>query len=362
MEHLKRADYTERKDKIGVIDLFCGIGGLTHGLENAGLDVVAGYDVDSSCEYAYEHNNHADFIQKNVEDIHGSDIKRMLRGYKIKVLAGCAPCQPFSRHQKDKQHRENHKDWGLLYEFSRLVEEVHPHIVSMENVPELEKERVFEDFVGRLKELGYHVNYKVVDAAEYGVPQRRRRLLLLASRIKNIELIPPTHCVPVTVRTAISGLPAIEAGEKSDSDSLHMASALSETNKKRIRNSLPGGSWRDWPEELILDCHKKSTGKSYGSVYGRMSWDDVSPTITTQFTNYGTGRFGHPEQDRAISLREGAILQSFPDDYAFVKEDEEITIKNVAKHIGNAVPPRLGEVIGESIKEHCKKRKYVRHV
>ena len=344
----------------GVVDLFCGVGGLTCGLKQAGLDVVAGYDIDENCRYPYEHNNNSTFIKKSIEEVEGIEIKRLLRGYDVKILAGCAPCQPFSRHQKDKKDRSKHKDWKLLYQFARLVKEVHPDIVSMENVPELEEEKVFLDFVKTLKQEKYNVTYKVVNAADYGVPQRRKRLLLLASRKKKIAFIEPTHQQPVTVRDVISELPPVSAGESNADDQLHITSALSPKNIKRIQHSVPGGTWKDWPKDLILECHKKDTGKTYSSVYGRMSWDDVSPTITTQFTGYGTGRFGHPVQDRALTLREGAIIQTFPPDYQFLKKGEKVVIKNVARQIGNAVPPRLGEIIGESIIEHCKKRKYVK--
>ncbi len=342
----------------GVVDLFCGVGGLTCGLKQAGLDVVAGFDLDAKCEYPYTQNNHSLFINKNIEEVTGKEIKKLLRGYDIKVLAGCAPCQPFSSHQKDKKDRTKHKDWKLLYQFSRLVAESKPHIVSMENVPELEKEKVFKDFVKTLEELNYNVVYKIVNAADYGVPQRRKRLLLLASRIKKIGFIAPTHTVPKTVREAIGNLPAIGAGDKNDVDRLHITSSLSPTNLKRIQYSKPGGTWHDWPEELVLDCHKKKEGQTYTSVYGRMKWDDVAPTITTQFTGYGTGRFGHPSQDRALTLREGAILQSFPNNYSFIDPEEEVIIKDISRQIGNAVPPKLGEVIGLSIIQHCKKRKY----
>lgn len=344
----------------GVVDLFCGVGGLTYGLKQAGLDVVAGYDIDDSCKYPYEHNNATRFIHQNIEDVSALEIKRLLRGYDVKILAGCAPCQPFSRHQKDKKDRCKHKDWKLLYQFARLVREVHPHIVSMENVPELAQEKVFEDFVKTLEEEKYHVIFKVVNAADYGVPQRRKRLLLLASRRKRINFIEPTHQIFVTVRDAIGELPPVVAGQGNNNDPLHIASALSKKNIERIQHSQPGGTWRDWPKNLILECHKKKTGKSYSSVYGRMCWDDVAPTITTQFTGYGTGRFGHPEQDRALTLREGAILQTFPPDYQFFENGQEVVIKNVARQIGNAVPPRLGEIIGKSIIEYSKKRKYVR--
>ena len=338
-----------------MVDLFCGVGGLTCGLEAAGLNVIAGYDLDASCEYTYTHNNNAIFINRNIEFVTGQEIKKLLRGYDVKVLAGCAPCQPFSRHQKDKRNRKKHKDWKLLYQFGRLVQEVKPHIVSMENVPELENEQVFLDFVKILNDLKYKVTYKVVNAADYGVPQRRKRLLLLASRIKKIEFIEPTHKEVVTVREVIGKLPPIGAGEKNSKDNLHITATLSDTNIKRIQHSVQGGTWRDWPEDLVLECHKRASGQSYSSVYGRMKWDDVAPTITTQFIGYGTGRFGHPVQDRALTLREGAMIQTFPQDYSFVPQGEKVILKNVARHIGKAVPPRGVEIIGLSIKAQCEK-------
>lgn len=344
----------------GVVDLFCGVGGLTCGLKKAGLDVVAGYDLDATCEYPYTYNNHSLFINKNITEVTGKEIKKLLRGYDVKILAGCAPCQPFSRHQKDKKDRSKHKDWKLLYQFARLVEEVKPHIVSMENVPELEDEKVFRDFVDTLKKQKYNVTYKVVNAADYGVPQRRKRLLLLASRKKKITFIEPTHKQPVTVRDAIGNLAPIGAGEANNVDRLHITSSLSDTNLQRIQHSVPGGTWRDWPEDLVLECHKKKEGQSYTSVYGRMRWDDVAPTITTQFTGYGTGRFGHPVQDRALTLREGAIIQTFPENYSFLSPNEKIVIKDVSRQIGNAVPPRLGEIIGISILKHYEKKQVKR--
>lgn len=341
---------------IGAVDLFCGIGGLTYGLRSSGIDVVAGFDLDASCKYAYEANNgEGTFVCKNVDDVTGAEIESMLKGFDVKVLVGCAPCQPFSTHRKDKKHRERHKDWGLLSQFGRLVREVMPDYVSMENVPELAKESIFSDFVATLEDLHYFVTYSVIKAEEYGVPQRRRRLLLLAAKKGVVELVGPTNaegCV-VTVRDAIGQLPPVEAGGVCETDPLQTASVLTEINMRRIKASKPNGTWRDWPEELLLDCHKKRSGRTYPSVYGRMDWDETAPTITTQFYCYGTGRFGHPEQDRALTLREGAILQSFPADYTFVKQGEKINRKSIARHIGNAVPPKLGEAVGKSIVSAC---------
>lgn len=334
---------------IKAVDLFCGVGGLTYGLQKAGIPVIAGIDIDGSCEYAYTFNNKSQFIKKSIDEVTGKEIKDLFNKKDIRVLVGCAPCQPFSNHQKDKKNRSNHKDWRLLYQFARLVKEVKPHIVSMENVPELKKEKVFLDFVNILKDEKYIVNYDIVNVADYGVPQRRKRLILLASKQKKIKLLAPTHKKYITVKEAIGNLPDVLAGEANKNDPLHISSLLSKINLERIRNSIPGGTWKDWPDELILKCHKSKKGQTYTSVYGRMRWNDVAPTITTQFTAYGTGRFGHPTQNRALTLREGAILQSFPPNYQFISSEESIHIRNIARHIGNAVPPRLGEVIGQSI-------------
>jgi DNA (cytosine-5)-methyltransferase 1 len=344
--------------KIGVVDLFCGIGGLTCGIQQAGIDVVAGFDLDNSCQYPFEHNNNSKFIHKSIVDVTGKEVKKLLRGYDVKILVGCAPCQPFSSHRKNKKDRKSHKDWSLLYQFARIVEESNPHIISMENVPALVDEQVFIDFVVTLEKLGYFVNYSIINVADYGVAQRRRRLILLASKKKKISLIAPTHKnQKVCVRDIIGQLPPVNAGESCVTDRLHQASTLSDLNIRRIRASQPNGTWSDWPEELILDCHKKDSGKTYSSVYGRMSWDDFAPTITTQFIGYGTGRFGHPVLDRALTLREGALLQSFPSSYEFVDPEEPICMKSIAKHIGNAVPPRLGQIVGLSILNSLPKKR-----
>lgn len=295
-----------------------------------------------------------------MSEITGTEISEHLKNFSIKVLVGCAPCQPFSTHRKDKKHRNDHKDWGLLAEFGRLAEEVMPDYISMENVPELAKESIFTDFLATLKRLGYAVTYNTVKAEEYGVPQHRRRLILLASKKGAISLVGPTNDEnhAVTVRDAIGGLSAVEAGGICERDPLQTASALSKLNLQRIKASIPNGTWRDWPEELQLDCHKKNSGQTYPSVYGRMAWDETSPTITTQFYMYGTGRFGHPEQDRALTLREGAILQSFPKEYKFIQPGKKLSRKTIARHIGNAVPPKLGEAVGRSIIAACVPSQY----
>lgn len=344
--------------KIKTVDLFCGAGGLTRGLLDAGISVVAGYDVDNHCRFAYEYNNQgAKFFQKNITDVTSDEISQHFSDSYIKILVGCAPCQPFSKYTQGITQKNDDK-WGLLKEFQRLVIETQPHIVSMENVPGLYEHEVFTEFVKTLANNGYYCNIELqklmVYCPDYGIPQHRRRLVLLASMLAPISLIPPTH-TPTnypTVADAIGSLPEISAGEVNEKDPLHRSSSLSNLNLTRIRHSVPGGTWRDWPEELIADCHKEKSGKSYGSVYGRMVWDQPSPTITTQFYGYGNGRFGHPVQDRGLSLREGAMLQSFPADYQFVDSSKGFHFTTIGRMIGNAVPVRLGEIIGRSIQQH----------
>ncbi|MGA2256903.1 MAG: DNA cytosine methyltransferase [Thermoguttaceae bacterium] len=353
IRHRKKGTKGSSSAKIRAIDLFCGAGGLTRGLEAAGIEVVAGIDIDPACKYPYTANNRAAFLLKSVEDVEGSDFTHSLESSSLTLLAGCAPCQPFSTYSQGKSSPAD-KRWNLLSHFARLVKEIQPDLVTMENVPLLEKQAVFAKFVSDLKKDGFSVFHKVVDCAGYGVPQHRQRLVLLASKHGPIEMIGPTvkPCFYETVRDTIDELAPLKAGEIHPDDPLHQASELSPLNLKRIRASKAGGTWRDWDADLVAACHKKKSGKSYPSVYGRMAWDEPSPTITTQFFGFGNGRFGHPRQNRAISLREGAILQSFPRDYKFVAEGDPIYINTIGRLIGNAVPVKLGKAIGKSIIRH----------
>lgn len=356
--------YREMAKNTAVIDLFCGIGGLSYGFFKEGFNIVAGYDIDETCKFAFETNNKSKFISKDIKEVKSSEVINLYKTVapKFKVLVGCAPCQPFSSYTFKDKEKSNGK-WGLLYEFIRLIEEVKPDVVSMENVPQLlnfKKAPVFEDFVNRLEELGYHVSYKIVNCLEYGIPQRRKRLVLLASRLGPISLIPKTHTSDkyVTVKDVISALPKIEDGETCASDPLHFARKLSDINKERIRSTPQGGSWKNWPEHLVLECHKKKTGKSYLSVYGRMKWNEPSPTITTHCIGYGNGRFGHPTQDRAISLREAALFQTFPKKYKFYNPKQGYSTVALARQLGNAVPVSLGQVIAKSIQKHLNNRSH----
>jgi len=196
---------------------------------------------------------------------------------------------------------------------------------------------------------------EILNCAKYGLPQNRRRLVLLASKFGDIRLLEPkefTRNTNKTVQETIGTLEPIEAGSSSSTDPLHKSAALSELNLKRIKASIPGGTWRDWPKRLVADCHKKKSGKTYSSVYGRMKWEEASPAITTQFMGFGNGRFGHPEQNRGLSLREGAMLQGFPKNYKFVKKGDRPTNKVIGRLVGNAVPVTLGHLIGKSIIKH----------
>lgn len=343
--------------KSTAVDLFCGIGGLTYGLQQSGLKVAAGIDIDLSCSYAYEENNGSRFIHRDIILLNSEELKLLYPKDAIKILVGCAPCQPFSTYSLRyiKNGIKNHK-WQLIYYFLKFVKEIIPDIVSIENVPQLKNEQIFIDFLMELEKLGYYVNWNIVNCADYGVPQIRKRLVLLASKLGPIELISPKYNKDnyKTVFDAIGSLPKLAAGETDSSDLLHRASKLSLVNIKRIQQSRPGGSWNDWDEDLKLACHKRKTGKGYRAIYGRLEWNKPAPTITTQFYGYGNGRYGHPEQDRALSMREGALLQSFPPNYKFINPELKETNRKIGIHIGNAVPVLLGVAIGQSILNHIK--------
>lgn len=341
--------------KVKAIDLFCGIGGLSHGLVKEGIEVIAGFDIDTTCKFAYETNNNAKFYDTDVSDITEEEINALYGDCDIKILVGCAPCQPFSTYTNETKRFKDQK-WALLYKFLELIEKTNPDIISMENVRQVQKHTVYDDFVKRLKELEYEVDENIVYCPDFGIPQKRTRLVLLASKKGEIKLIDKTHAEEdyVTVRDAIGNLPSINDGDIYALDPIHRTRKLSEKNKERIKQSKPGGSWRDWDEDLRLACHLKETGQSFGSVYGRMSWDEPSSTMTTQCIGIGNGRFGHPEQDRAISLREAAIFQTFPNDYQFAPDHQLINTSDIARQIGNAVPVDLGRVVGKSINKHIR--------
>ena len=335
---------------MNAIDFFCGGGGMTRGLLDAGIDVLFGLDFNPSCQETYEHNNGIPYLCRDISTVTAQELiaeyPRLEENDEL-LLVGCAPCQPFSNQRRQENE---HPATNLLDEFGRLVQDLNPVCVLVENVPGIQTRgrAVFKRFLDLLEQLQYNVYYGVLNAKDYGVPQNRRRLVLVASQ-EFIPTEPPrTHgegLLPyVTVHDAINHFPAIGAGESSDAFFNHHASALSDTNLERIAATPHDGGGRlDWPENLTLNCHNNGYN-GHTDVYGRMHWNRVSPTLTSKCFSLSNGRFGHPEQDRAISLREAAALQSFEDDYQFFGSVQEI-----GRQIGNAVPVRLAQSIGEYI-------------
>ena len=337
-----------------VIDMFCGAGGLTHGFVQQGFRVVAGIDNNIDCKFVYERNNKTRFIHESILDITSEKISAMFVPNQPKILVGCAPCQPFSTYT----HKRNYTDkWQLVEKFAELILEIRPEIFSMENVPSLKlykKGKIFRRFI-KMLEIHYNIMSEIVYAPDFGVPQTRKRLVVLGSALGEIKLIDKTHQAEdhISVQEAIGFLPPINAGEVCENDLLHRSQGLSPINMKRIRQSRPGGTWHDWDEDLRTPCHRKETGKTYRNVYGRMRPALPAPTVTTQAYSFGTGRFGHPDQDRALSLREMALLQTFPPDYQFVDpSNPNYSFTRIGKMIGNAVPVALARGIAESVERH----------
>ena len=299
--------------KMVAIDLFCGAGGLTRGFLDAGIEVLAGVDFDSDAKKTYEYNNKVPYIQEDIRNITAKKIKEIFAQSKdcIKILAGCAPCQPFSSINKKEISTDFRRT--LLDEFGRLVNGVKPHIVLMENVPGIAKKspEVLQRFLSILNKNGYKYDFKVLNAKNFGVPQSRNRFILVASRIKGFfpKLLEKSIDKIRTPRDCIAHLEALRAGEKSVRDPLHFSANMNEANLMRIKNTpKDGGTRMSWGNHVPkLECHKKTSG--YQDAYSRIWWDRPAPTITTKFYQYCSGRHGHPEQDRALSLREGPFFK-----------------------------------------------------
>ena len=344
--------------KTQVIDLFCGIWWLSHWFVKEGFRVVAGIDFESSCKFAFESNNNSIFIEKDIREVSASDVNSLYdKDTELKILVWCAPCQPFSlMNTKKWQYSQDYINLrSPIHAFANIIKEIQPDIVSMENVPGIAKKDkydAFTYFLDTLEEYWYHTTYQIVDCTKYGIPQTRKRFVLIASKLWKIELPPPTHIQPVTVKETIWDLTPIRHGEWDGFDKYHRARALNKENYERIKN-IPKDGWSlmDVSEKYRPECYKKKSGKSYiNNVYWRMRRDKAAPTMTTFCTGLWNGRFGHPEQDRAISVREAARIQTFPDNYKFVPDNENVPVIKVSKQIGNAVPVRLWEIIAQSIK------------
>lgn len=337
---------------MNAIDFFCGGGGMTKGLIDAGINVVWGLDSNPLCRETYEHNNHIPYLERDITEVTAEQLTEefpILRDNDELLMVGCAPCQPFS--VLNPNDPTEHRSVNLLNEFGRIAKVIHPAHILIENVPGLKGrgESVLRSFLDMLEEEGYEYDFSVVNAKNYGVPQNRRRFILIASRKFRPVVPEPTHgegLLPYrTVFDTISEYPELNAGETHATIPNHRVAGLSPLNIQRLlATPADGGSRTEWPQELWLNCHENFGGHT--DVYGRMSWNNVAPTLTVKCFSISNGRFAHPEQNRAISLREAAALQTFPDDYVFYGNLQEI-----GKQIGNAVPVLLSKKMGEYILE-----------
>ena len=335
------------------VDSFSGAGGLSLGLSEAGFEMLLSFDIDEKCVETLrsnpKHLNHP-AMRADIRDmLSGGLLARIgMRPGELFLLAGGPPCQGFSI-QRIGEDRDSRNELVALY--GRLVEEVRPFFFVMENVSGMQGKRgkaILSELILMLESIGYRVRKRLLDAEDFGVPQRRKRIILVGERhdIGSAYAFPQPTGERRTVRDAIAFLPPPPDDGKPHPDyPLHRRDRLTPINLKRI-NSLGQGQGRDFlPEELLAKCHKVDSAMiGHRNVYGRMSWDDVAPTITARFDSFTRGLFGHPEQPRSISLCEGALLQTFPLDYSFKGSKVEI-----ARQIGNAVPPMLAKAIGESI-------------
>jgi len=351
----------ERLEELKALDFFCGAGGVTCGFQKVGIKVLAGIDIDSKFKDTYEKNNNTLFINKDVSNLSPADLTKYINirnNDDNLIFVGCSPCQYYSNLKSDKTKSKVGR--LLLDDFKEFVLYYKPGFVFIENVPGLETKpgSPLHRFKKELRKEGYIFDQTVLNSKYFGVPQSRRRFVLIGTRLlKNIELPKQVRKKDeiITVEKAIGDynvFPKIDMGHKDDTDFQHTVARLSDLNMRRmIATPQNGGTRQAWSsnEELQLECYKDHDG--HYDVYGRLFWDKPAPTITTRFIYTSTGRYSHPEQNRAISLREGATLQSFPLDYKFYSHNQGA----IATMIGNAVPPKLAEAIGHSLNTHWHK-------
>jgi DNA (cytosine-5)-methyltransferase 1 len=338
------------------VDFFCGGGGMSYGMREAGINVLAGIDYEPNCKKTYEDNiTGAQFIQADVFELQEQELETKLnlnRNDDDLILIGCSPCQFWSIINTDKS--KSTKSANLLIEFTRFVKYFNPGYVVVENVPGVlrkKSESGLEDFIIWLKENQYKVHFEVHNVAEYGVPQSRKRFTLIANRVTDelIDLI-KKEGEKVTVKDVLgesNGFFKIKDGHKDETAFLHTVASISAINKLRLKKvAKDGGNRLGFANdpELQLACFE-GKDHSFKDTFGRLWWDKPSPTITTKFFSISNGRFVHPDEDRALSLREGATLQSFPINYKF----HGTSTAAIARLIGNAVPPQYAKCIGEAI-------------
>lgn len=332
------------------IDLFSGCGGLTQGLKQAGFKVSLAVEYDEATVSTYKENHpETRVINKDIREVTSNEIISSLKGAKVDLIAGCPPCQGFSNiktlNGKNKLIDERNE---LINDYVRIVEALTPPLIMMENVPGIVEYELFNNAVDKFKKLGYNITYQIVNIADYGVPQRRKRLVLLGSRLGTIQFPAGLDGPPVTVRDCIYNLPTVEESE----DPIHKIHSNHGEKVKHIITLIPkdGGNRKDLPEEYWLDCHKKK-GIGFTDVYGRLSWDKVSSTITGGCLNPSKGRFLHPVFNRSITAREAALLQTFPPDYKFLGYKSK---SGIAQMIGNSFPPKFSEIQATYLLSHLK--------
>lgn len=347
---------TSSDKKLKAIDFFCSGGGMSFGLQKSGIDVIAGVDFDPECKDTYETNvKGAKYILADVEKLKEDELAKEVPIKKNDddlILIGCSPCQYWTIIRTNK--KKSKKSKNLLHEFHRFIKHYNPGYVVVENVPGImnrHKESGLDIFVDELKKQGYTVHYEVVSLNNYGVPESRKRFSLIASRLTEEKIFPESKNSCPTVKDFIgekNGFSKIPAGHKDDTSFMHTSAGLSEKNLQRLElTPKNGGTRHAWADtDLQIDAYKHSKGNiSFNDTYGRMSWDKPAPTITTKFYSISNGRFAHPEENRAISLREGATLQTFPKTYKFIAN----STASIARMIGNAVPPLYARQIGKVI-------------
>ena len=355
--------HTHNKNKLKAVDFFCSGGGMSYGMQQANIQVIAGIDFDKNCKSTYEANiNGAKFIHADIFTLTEQDLEDKLslkRNDDDLILIGCSPCQFWSIINTDKT--KSAKSKNLLIEFSRFVKYFKPGYVVVENVPGLlrrKKESGLEQFIQWLKDNDYKsIHFKIHNVNDYGVAQNRKRFTLIASRLTEEEIRPIENTerkkVVYDVIGVHNGFPKIKPGHKDNTNFLHTVPNISEINKKRLKKIKKDGGDRLGfadDKELQLKCFI-GKNNSFKDTFGRLWWNKPSPTITTKFFSISNGRFVHPEEDRALSIREGAALQSFPLTYEFKGN----SIANIARMIGNAVPPLYASAIGKAIIKSHKK-------
>lgn len=348
-------DKIEKDKDFKAVDFFCGAGGMSCGFSKAGVKILAGIDIEPQFEKTYLANHiGTKFINENITQYQPEDLRSELGIQKYDnnlIFIGCSPCQYWSRINNNR-HKSSYSN-NLIYDFQRFVQYFMPGHLVVENVPGIIKEKnnhVLLSFLDFLMFNGYKYEYKIIRTDHYGVPQRRNRFVLIASRVKDKIIFPePEEEQKLTVRKFIgqhNGFPILTDGHSDSNDFMNSTSALSSKNKRRIELTEKDGgtrlAWKDDPE-LQIPAYKDKD-HYYRSIYGRLWWDRPATTITTRFIATSCGRFTHPEENRGLSLKEGATLQTFPKNYVFVGG-----LVSVAKQIGNAVPPEMARRIALSI-------------